>query len=274
MTRDPPLAPAQETQADAFAAIDGARIRYRLDGPVGAPFLVLSNSLGTNLDMWEPQVAVLATRFRVLRYDSRGHGLSTVTPGPYTIERLARDVLALQDEVKINRTDFCGLSMGGMVGMWLGVHAPQRMDRLVLCNTAPRIGSAERWNARIDAVNKSGVGGIADAMMEIWFTPRFRDVAAPSVQRMRAMLSASPADGYVASCAAVRDMDQWATLSRIERPTLIVTGTHDAATPPADGRRMAEMISGAKEVELDAAHISNVEAAGRFTAEVLAFLDR
>ena len=140
MTRDPSLAPAQETQADAFAAIDGARIRYRLDGPIGAPFLVLSNSLGTNLDMWEPQVDALATRFRVLRYDSRGHGLSTVTPGPYTIERLARDVLALQDEIKIDRTDFCGLSMGGMVGMWLGVHAPQRMDRLVLCNTAPRIG--------------------------------------------------------------------------------------------------------------------------------------
>ena len=274
MTHDSSAALAQQSHSDLFAAIDGARIRYRLDGPIGAPFLVLSNSLGTNLDMWEPQVAVLATRFRVLRYDSRGHGLSTVTPGPYTIERLARDVLALLDELKIDRAHFCGLSMGGMAGMWLGVHAPQRIDRLVLCNTAPRIGSAERWNARIDAVNKSGVGGIADAMMELWFTPRFRDVAAATVQRMRAMLSASPADGYVASCAAVRDMDQWATLSRIERPTLIVTGTHDAATPPADGRRMAEVIPGAKQVELDAAHISNVEAAGRFTAEVLAFLDR
>ena len=274
ITHEPSAALAQQSHPDLFAAIDGARIRYRLDGPIGAPFLVLSNSLGTNLDMWEPQVAVLATRFRVLRYDSRGHGLSTVTPGPYTIERLARDVLALLDEIKIDRADFCGLSMGGMVGMWLGVHAPQRMDRLVLCNTAPRIGSAERWNARIDAVNRSGVDGIADAMMEIWFTPRFRGVAAPTVQRMRAMLSASPADGYVASCAAVRDMDQWATLSRIERPTLIVTGTHDAATPSADGRRMAEVIPGAKQVELDAAHISNVEAAGRFTAEVLAFLDR
>src|SRR6266480_1919103 len=166
---------AQQAQSDSFAAIDGARMRYRLDGPIGAPFLVLSNSLGTNLGMWEPQAAELATRFRVLRYDSRGHGLSTVTPGPYTIERLARDVLALLDELKIDRTDFCGLSMGGMAGMWLGVHAPQRIDRLVLCNTAPRIGSAERWNARIDAVNKSGVGGLAEAMMEIWFTPRFRD---------------------------------------------------------------------------------------------------
>jgi 3-oxoadipate enol-lactonase len=274
MTHDPSLALVQETQSDSFAAIDGACIRYRFDGPIGAPYLVLSNSLGTNLDMWEPQVAVLTTRFRVLRYDSRGHGLSEVTPGPYTIERLARDVVALLDELKIDRTHFCGLSMGGMAGLWLGVHAPQRIDRLVLCNTAPRIGLAERWNARIDAVSKSGVGSIADAVMEPWFTPRFRDAAADTVQRMRAMLVASSPEGYVASCAAVRDMDQWATLSRIERPTLIVTGAHDAATPPADGRRMAEVISDAKYVELDAAHISNVEAAGHFTAEVLAFLDR
>ena len=224
--------------------------------------------------MWEPQLAAFSRRFRVLRYDSRGHGLSGVTPGPYTIEQLARDVVALQDELKIDRAHFCGLSMGGMAGMWLGVHAPQRIDRLVLCNTAPRIGSAERWNARIDAVNRGGVTGIADALMELWFTPGFRAANADTVQRMRAMLIASSAEGYVASCAAVRDMDQWATLSRIERPTLIVTGTHDAVTPPADARRMAELIPGAEPVELDASHISNVEAAGRFTAEVLAFLDR
>ena len=273
MTRDS-AALAQQPRSDSFAAIDGARIRYRLDGPIGAPFLVLSNSLGTNLDMWEPQLAAFSRRFRVLRYDSRGHGLSEVTPGPYTIERLARDVVALQDELKIDRTHFCGHSMGGMAGMWLGVHASQRIDRLVLCNTAPRIGSAERWNARIDAVNRGGVTGIADALMELWFTPRFRAADADAVRRMRAMLIASSAKGYVASCAALRDMDQWATLSRIERPTLIVTGTHDAVTPPADARRMAELIPGAKPVELDASHISNVESADRFTAEVLAFLDR
>jgi 3-oxoadipate enol-lactonase len=273
MTRDS-AASAQQAQSDSFAAIGGARIRYRLDGPIGAPFLVLSNSLGTNLDMWEPQLAAFTRRFRVLRYDSRGHGLSEATPGPYTIERLGRDVVALLSELRIDRAHFCGLSIGGMAGMWLGVHARHCVDRLVLCNTAPRIGSAERWNARIDAVNKSGVSGIADSIMELWFTPRFRDAAADSVRRMRAMLIASSAEGYIASCAAVRDMDQWATLAGIDRPTLIVTGTHDAAPPPADGRRMAELIPGAKAVELDAAHISNVEAAARFTAEVLAFLDR
>src|SRR6202171_1542004 len=184
MTHDSSAALAQQSHSDLFAAIDGARIRYRLAGPIVAPFLVLSNSLGTNLDIWEPQVAVFTTRFRVLRYDSRGHGLSEVTPGPYTIERLARDVVALQDKLKIDRAHFCGLSMGGMAGMWLGVHSPQRIDRRVVCNTAPRIGSAERWNARIDAVNMGGVSGIADALMEVWFTPRFRAAAADTVQRM------------------------------------------------------------------------------------------
>lgn len=265
---------APEERSPTFAAIDGARIRYRLDGPIGAPFLMLSNSLGTNLDMWEPQLPALSRRLRVLRYDSRGHGLSEVTPGPYDIDRLARDVVGLLDELRIERTDFCGLSLGGMVGMWLGVHAPQRLGRLVLCNTAPRIGSAERWNTRIDAVNKGGVPAIADALLELWLTRRFRDAFPEQAERMRAMLVATPAAGYVASCAAVRDMDQWTGLSRIASLTLIVAGTHDVVTPPAEGRRMAELIAGSKLVELDAAHISNVEAPERFAAEVLAFLDR
>jgi 3-oxoadipate enol-lactonase len=274
MTHDWSPAAVQDTQAESFATIDGARIRYRLEGPAGAPFLVLSNSLGTNLEMWQPQMAALTKRFRVLRYDSRGHGLSEVTAGPYSVDRLARDVVAMLDQLKIDRAHFCGLSMGGMAGMWLGVHAPQRMDKLVLCNTAPRIGSADRWNARIDAVKKGGVAAVADMLMDLWFTPPFRAAAADAVLRMRTMLVATSAEGYVASCAAVRDMDQWAALSNLDRPTLIVTGKHDAVTPPADGRRMAEVIPGAKQVELDAAHISNVEAAEGFTAEVLAFLDR
>ncbi len=265
---------ASEAHSNSFAAVDGARVRYRLDGPVGAPLLMLSNSLGTNLDMWEPQLPEFSHRFRVLRYDSRGHGLSEVTPGPYEIERLARDVVGLLDELRIERTDFCGLSMGGMVGMWLGIHAPQRLGRLVLCNTAPRIGSAERWNARIDAVNQGGTRAIADALLELWLTRRFRDAHPDETRRMRAMLVATPVAGYVASCAAVRDMDQWAALSRIANQTLIIAGMHDAVTPPAEGRRMVELIPGSKLVELDAAHISNVEASQRFTAEVLAFLDR
>jgi 3-oxoadipate enol-lactonase len=274
MMHDSPSVPGQDMRGELFATVDGARIRYRLEGPAGAPFLVLSNSLGTNLDMWEPQVTGLTRRFRVLRYDSRGHGLSAVTPGPYGIDRLARDVVALLDQLKIDRAHFCGLSMGGMAGMWLGVHAPQRMDKLVLCNTAPRIGTVERWNARIDAVNKGGVAAVAETLMDLWFTPRFRSAAPDAMRRMRSMLVATSAEGYVASCAAVRDMDQWAALPALDRPTLIVTGMHDAVTPSAEGRRMAETVPGAKHVDLDAAHISNVEAADRFNAELLAFLDR
>ena len=263
-----------EASGDAFALAAGARLRYRIEGARGAPPLVLSNSLGTNLAMWDAQMPALVERFRVLRYDSRGHGRSDVTPGPYAIERLARDVVALLDELDIARAHFCGLSMGGMVGMWLGARAVARVDRLVLCNTAPRIGTTESWNARIDAVRKGGVEAIADAVLERWFTAGFRERNPDRVRQMREMLTATAPEGYIASCAAVRDMDQWAAVADIARPTLIVSGTHDAATPPADGCRMAQEIRGAKYVELDAAHISNVEQAERFTSEVVDFLLR
>ena len=158
--------------------------------------------------------------------------------------------------------------------MWLAAHAPERIDRLVLCNTAPRIGPPEKWNTRIDAVRKGGLESIAKGVVEGWFTARFREREPDLVRRMRAMLIASPRDGYIASCAAVRDMDQWSALAEIHCPTLIVSGTHDVATPVADGRRMASEIRDAQYVELDAAHISNIEAAEPFTADVSGFLDR
>jgi 3-oxoadipate enol-lactonase len=258
--------------------LQNARFNFRMDGPVHlpaeAPVLVLSNSLGTNLAMWEPQIPALTRRFRVLRYDSRGHGATAVTPGPYSIAQLARDVIGLLDALAIPRAHFCGLSMGGMVGMWLGVNAPDRVDRLVLCNTSPKIGSPETWNARIDKVRADGLASIADALLEGWFTPAFRQREPGLLARMRAMLIATPVEGYCAACAAVRDMDQWNALPAIRRPTLVIAGAHDAASPAADGRRMAQAITGAEYVELDAAHISNVEAAAAFTAAVSDFLDR
>jgi 3-oxoadipate enol-lactonase len=258
----------------AQPAVDIERDRFncRIDGPADARVLVLSNSLGTNLAMWDAQIPALTARLRVLRYDSRGHGASAVTPGPYSIEQLARDVLILLDGLKIERVHFCGLSMGGMVGMWLGVHAPERLDRLVLCNTSPKIGPPELWKARIEAVRKGGVSSIADAVLGRWFTAGFRESSPEQVARMRAMLTATSADGYVAACAAIRDMDQWDSITGIRRPTLVISGTHDAATPAADGRRMAEVIPGARYVELNAAHISNIEAAPVFTTAVLDFL--
>ena len=252
--------------------IDVDKFNCRVDGPADAPVLVLSNSLGTSLPMWDAQMPALAERFRVLRYDTRGHGASPVTPGPYTIGELGRDVLMLLDALKIRRAHFCGLSMGGMIGMWLGAHAPDRIGRIVLANTAPKIGTPEMWNQRIDNVRKGGMEAIVDTLLERWLTPGFRARAPEPVARLRAMLTATSADGYMACCAAVRDMDQRDAIAGIRHPTLVIAGTHDAVTPPAEVRATAERIRGARYVELDAAHLSNVEAAERFTAEVVGFL--
>lgn len=244
----------------------------RVDGPADAPVLVLSNSLGTDLALWDGQMPALTARFRVLRYDTRGHGASPVTPGAYSIETLAGDVLRLLDAFEIERAHFCGLSLGGMTGMWLGMHAAERIDRLLLANTAPQIGTKETWNTRIDTVRRGGMEAIAPTVLERWFTAGFRARAPREVARIRAMLAATPPDGYVGCCAALREADLWPGIATIRAPTLVIAGTHDAATPPTEGRKMAERIAGARYVELDAAHISNVEAAQRFTAEAIGFL--
>ncbi len=156
-----------------FADVAGAQLHYRFDGAEDAPVVMLSNSLGTNLSMWDGQLPALARRYRVLRYDSRGHGQSAATPGPYTIEQLARDALGLLDSLDLVQVSFCGLSMGGMVGQWLGANAAQRVSRLVLCNTAARIGTAEIWNARIDAVNRDGMAAIVEGVVARWYSPSF-----------------------------------------------------------------------------------------------------
>jgi 3-oxoadipate enol-lactonase len=252
--------------------IQGDKFNCRVDGSPDAPVLVLSNSLGTDLSMWEAQMPALTARFRVLRYDTRGHGVSAVTPGPYTIGELGRDVLRLLDALKIRRAHFCGLSMGGMIGMWLGVHAPDRIGRMVLANTAPKIGTPEMWNQRIDNVRKGGMEAIVDTLLERWLTAGFRARVPEAVVRVRAMLTATPPEGYLACCAAVRDMDQRDAIAGIRHPTLVIAGTHDAVTPPAEARAMAERIRGARYVELDAAHLSNIEAADRFTADAVAFI--
>ncbi len=255
-----------------FIEADNAPIHYRVEGPAGAPVVVLSHSLGTTLGMWDPQMPALTERFRVLRYDSRGHGESAVTPGPYTVEGLGRHVIALLDGLGNRRAHFCGLSMGGMVGMWLGAHAPQRVEKLVLCNTAGRIGPPEIWNTRIENVRKNGMNPIATPVLGRWFTPAFHERMPGTIEGMRRMLIETPVEGYVACCAAIRDADLRETLPRILARTLVIAGTGDAATPPADGRFLAEKIQGARYVELAAAHLSNIEAPERFTAELMAFL--
>jgi 3-oxoadipate enol-lactonase len=255
-----------------FADLADVRLHYRFDGPVGAPVLMLSNSLGTDLAMWEAQMPRLTRDHRVLRYDTRGHGQSAVTPGPSTIEYLGRDVVALLDQLALDRVTFCGLSLGGMTGMWLGIHAPARIARLVLANTTARIGSPDAYNARIDQVNASGMAAISDAVLARWFTPAFIAREPATVATVKAMLERTPAAGYVACCAAVRDMDQRDEVDAIAAPTLVIAGTHDGATPPADGRFVTERIPGARLVELDAAHLSNIEAAPAFNAALASFL--
>lgn len=255
-----------------FIDIEDLRMHYQLDGPANAATLVLSNSLGTNLSLWEPQIPAFTKNFRVLRYDSRGHGQTSATSGEYSIELLARDVLRLLDVLKIDRVHFCGLSIGGMTGMWLAANVPERLNKLALCNTAPKIGNADAWNARIKAVREGGTKSVSDAVVERWFTPDFRAKNAAAVAKTKAMIEGTSTDGYTGSCAAVRDFDFWAKVGQVKAPALVIAGTHDAAIPPADAQKLARSISGARYVELSAAHISNIEDPARFTAEVSAFL--
>jgi len=250
-----------------------ARIHYVLEGQSGSPVLVFSNSLGANHSMWDPQAAGFRKRFRVLRYDTRGHGQSSVTPGSYLIEQLAKDVIALLDALDLGCVHFCGLSMGGMIGMWLGINAPERLSKLVLCNTAAKIGTSEFWNARIDAVQKNGMKSVASAVVERWFSPAFREMAPATVSSTLKMLEEANPDGYAACCAAVRDFDFREQLRNIHIPALVIAGTHDPATPPADGRFLAHQIPGARYAELNAAHLSNIEEQDQFNREIAAFLN-
>jgi 3-oxoadipate enol-lactonase len=255
-----------------FAEIGGFRIHYFPAGAADLPVLLFSNSLGTNLSMWNPQLPVFEKQFRVLRYDTRGHGQSSLTPGPYSIEQLGKDVLNLLDALKLDRVHFCGLSMGGMIGMWLAMNAPERLNKLVLCNTGAKIGNAEGWNARIETVRKGGMKSVAGGVIERWFTPAFRAKAPEEVAAIQNILENTQAEGYVANCAAVRDFDARETISAIRAPTLVIAGGHDQATPPADGRFLADKISGARYAELAAAHLSNIEDRDHFNQEVSAFL--
>lgn len=255
-----------------YADLGNVRLNYRFDGRDDAPVLVLSNSLGTSLAMWAPQVPALAERFRVLRYDSRGHGASSAPAGPYTIAQMGGDVLALLAQLGVARAHFCGLSMGGMIGLWLGSHAPAQLGRLVVSNTAARIGPPEVWNARIAKVRASGMAGIADAVLARWFTPPFLAQDPPAVQDARRVLLQTSPEGYVGACAAVRDMDLRDDVPRIAAPALVIAGAQDPVTTTVDARYLVERIAGARYRELDAPHISNLERPAEFTAALLEFL--
>ncbi len=247
------------------------RLHYEIDGPLEGPLLVLSHSIGTTTGMWSHVGPKLAKHFRVLGYDTRGHGDSSVPVGPYTIADLGNDVLALLDALDIRRCIFCGLSLGGMTGIWLGIHAPERLEKLILANTAARIGTHESWNARIRAVERGGMALIADAVLERWFTREFRQDSPEIVAPVRKMFLDTPPDGYVACCAAIRDADFTEDVKAISIPALVIAGRDDPATPPGDGRVLARNISGARYMELETAHLSAVENPEGFSAAVHEF---
>jgi 3-oxoadipate enol-lactonase len=252
--------------------VNGTKFHILDEGDPSAPALVMSNSLGTTLAMWDPQIGALLPHFRLVRYDSRGHGASAVPPGPYSIETLAEDALAIMDALSIERAHWLGLSKGGMVGQWLMTHAPRRIGRAVLANTAAHMPPPELWNERIRAVREKGMAEIAPAIIDRWFTRRFQTQSAEAVAKIEAMLIETPAEGYAACASAIRDMDQRESLRSIDHDVLVIVGKYDPATPPARGRLIAEAIKGAKLIELEAAHLSNVEAPEAFNKAVIAFL--
>jgi 3-oxoadipate enol-lactonase len=256
-----------------FAQLTDARLRYELNGPEDAPVVVFSNSLGTNHRMWDPQIDAFAEHFRVVRYDTRGHGESSVTPGPYSNEQLSKDVIGLLAALQLDRVYFCGLSMGGMTGMFLGAHSSERLHKIVLSNTAAKIGTRDTWNARIATVENSGMKAVAAAVLERWLTPGYRVTHPAESNTVLEMLEHADPEGYAACCASVRDTDERESLGKVKVPTLIVAGKHDPAIPLADAKYLAEHIPRAEYVELNAAHLSNLEAKEEFNQVVLRFFE-
>jgi 3-oxoadipate enol-lactonase len=255
-----------------FIRIDGVRLHYRTDGAPDKPCVVLSNSLGTDLSMWDAQAAALARDFHVLRHDTRGHGKSDSGAAPLTLATLGRDVGGLLDALAIPRAHFCGISMGGMIGQWLGIHAPQRLGKLVLANTAARIGTAEGWNGRAALVRREGMDGVADGAAGRWFTPAFIAAAPQRVGGMTARLREQDPQGYAACCDALAEADLRDGVAAIRCPTLVIAGRADPVTTVADARWLAGRIAGAAVTELDASHISNIEAEDAFSDRLLRFL--
>ena len=236
--------------------------------------LMLSNSLGTNLHMWDDQVAPWSRHFRLVRYDRRGHGQSSVPKGPYTMERLGRDVLAVIDALDIAKINWCGLSMGGMVGQWLGAHVPGRVDKLVLSNTSSFFPDKAIWEGRLKMVRDKGLAAIVDANMERWFTEEFRGRNPQAIAKMREMFLATKADGYIGCGEAIRDMDHRPLLAKISAPTLVIAGKHDPATPLEANEFICEHVPNADIAVLDTAHIANVEQPKLYADTVLDFLLR
>jgi 3-oxoadipate enol-lactonase len=255
------------------ALVNGARIHYRLDGAAGAPVVMLSNSLMSNHTMWDPQMPALLAQFRVLRYDTRGHGESEVTPAPYRIEQLADDAAALIDAAGVGPVHFVGLSMGGMIGQQLAVRHPEKLLSLSLCDTASEMPTAAMWNERIGTARDLGIAALIDATIKRWFVANFIEREPATIAEVRRMIATTPAEGYIGCASAVRDMSQTHLLSRITTPTQVIVGREDPACTLAASQVLQREIRGATlHVIDDAAHLANIEKPEAFTRLLVDFI--
>jgi 3-oxoadipate enol-lactonase len=248
-------------------------VPHRVDGPEDAPVLVLSNSLGSTSDMWDPQVPALTERFRVIRYEIRGHDSAPVPDGPYSLDDLGGDVVALLDRVGVERAHLAGLSLGGMTGMWLAVNAPERIDRLVLMCTSAMLAKDHDWPLRARTVREKGTGAVADAVVERWFTPAYVAANPDVAERMRKMVADTPPEGYAGCCDAIDAMDLVEDITAIRAPTLVIAGREDPATPPRHAHQIAGKIPGARLELVDAAHLASYERPDEVTELMLNHLE-
>jgi 3-oxoadipate enol-lactonase len=249
-------------------------VHHQVEGPADAPVLVLSNSLGTSLEMWDGVVPALAERHRVLRYDQRGHGRSPVPPGPYSMADLGGDVVALLDRLGIERASFCGLSIGGMIAIWLGARAPERIERLAVCSTQAQLPPAEQWTERAATVRAEGMAPVVDAALERWFTPALHRDDEATVERFRRMLLDCPPEGYAGGCEALAAADLGSEATEISAPTLVIGGQDDPVAPPERIRALAEAIPGARHsIVPSARHLANVEQPRAFTEALAEHLE-
>jgi 3-oxoadipate enol-lactonase len=245
---------------------------HRWDGRPDGPVLVLAHSLGVSHAMWEPQIAALGEHFRILRYDLRGHGDSGLPETPWTIDDFGRDVINLLDELGLDQVAYCGLSIGGIIGIWLGQNAPERFSRLVLCNCSAAIENTAPLQARIDKIRAEGVPSIVEMVLDRWLTPPFRESHPEAEAAIRSLLLATGDEGYVHTCGALCNFDLRPGLGSMAMPSLAIYGKHDTSTPPETTKAFAAAMPDCRVEELDSAHLSNVEASAGFNRVVLEFL--
>jgi 3-oxoadipate enol-lactonase len=251
---------------------NGCRIVYDIAGPSDRPPLLMCHALSTSAEVWAPQVPSLTRHYRVIRPDMRGHGRSEAPAGEYTIEQLGADAIAVLDAEGVERAHVCGLSIGGLVVMWLAIHAAGRVNRLVPVSTAPRITQPDLWTERIRQVRNGELETIADRAMERWFTTDYRERHPEVVSRHHAMVTSCAPDGYVGCCAVLRDTDLAEDLRRVEAATLVICGSSDPVTTPSDAEAIRSRIPGSQMLTLDAAHLPNVERAEEFSSALMEFL--